>query len=225
MATVGQQLLAPESGWYELKQSELNFVGSTWRDVVNGRTRGGVGSFKDTWTVGDYVEFSFKGSAFRIIGHTANNRSKSVKINIDGVEEIVSFYSEKTVDPALLYEKNNLSNDAHNVRITLDGHDGYMSIYTIDLLLPIKKLVLKNPSTNQHYSLAEKTLIPLPNTSDKNMILHGLEAGKEIQLDEAFDKIKYVNELSTTVNGESGKIVTMDLLAPTKKILKINEVR
>jgi len=62
-----------------------------------------------------------------------------------------------------------------------------------------KNMILKNPTTNQHYSLAEKTLVPLPDTSLKNMILHGIEAGKEIRLDEDFNKIRKItnNEDST----------------------------
>lgn len=69
--------------------------------------------------------------------------------------------------------------------------------YNGSKLKPIKKMILKNPSTNQHYSLADKTLIPLPDASNKNMILYGIEAGVEIQLDEAFDKIQYIVETPT----------------------------
>lgn len=55
-----------------------------------------------------------------------------------------------------------------------------------------KKLALKNQKTSQHYSLAEKTLIPLPNASNEAISKHGIEAGKEIKLDEAFDKMRYI---------------------------------
>lgn len=113
-------------------------------------------------------------------------------------------------------------------RLSISANNGgnYTAIGEIKLgYIDNRRVVLKNESTNQHYSLDEKALIPLPDSSSKNMILHGIEAGKEIQLDEAFDKIQYVNELSTVTNGESGKIMTMDLLAPTNKILKISEVR
>lgn len=63
------------------------------------------------------------------------------------------------------------------------------------------RLIIKNPTTNQHYSLAEKTLIPLPDASNKNMISFGIETGKEIKLDEDFDKVNYPVEgiLKSTV--------------------------
>ena len=52
-------------------------------------------------------------------------------------------------------------------------------------------MILKNPTTNQAYSLDDKTLISMPDTSNKNMILYGIETGKEIKLDEDFDKVNY----------------------------------
>lgn len=69
--------------------------------------------------------------------------------------------------------------------------------------------VMKNENADKYYSLAEKTLIPLPSLSNKNMILHGIEQGKEIQLDVPFTKHKYVNELS--VENLSGKVFTQDI--------------
>lgn len=64
--------------------------------------------------------------------------------------------------------------------------------------------VLQNTNTKKHYSLSDNTLIHLPNTSNKNMILHGIEQGKEVQLDVPFTKHNYVNETPT------GKLFTQD---------------
>jgi len=78
------------------------------------------------------------------------------------------------------------------------------------------KVVIQSPSTNQHYSLSDNTLIHLPNTSDKNVISYGIEQGKEIQLDVPFDKMKYVND--TPVE----KVFTQGI--EISKALKIKEV-
>lgn len=72
-----------------------------------------------------------------------------------------------------------------------------------------KKMIVKNSTTNQYYSLAEKTLVQLPSLSPKNMILHGLEAGKEVQLDVPFNKMKFVQDTSEVL-GE-GKVFTHDI--------------
>lgn len=123
----------------------------------------------------------------------------------------------------LIYEPNDFKENIDNI-IDLAK---YKTVYSFDgnNRLYIRRLALKNPTTNQHYSLAEKTLIALSNASDENMILHGIKAGKEIQLDEAFDKIQYINELSTATQGTSGKIVTQKLSEKPNKILKISEVK
>lgn len=85
--------------------------------------------------------------------------------------------------------------------------------------ITINRLILKNQNTNQYYSLAEKTLIHLPSSSDKNMILHGVEAGKEIKLDEDFDKMKFVQDTSEALG--NGKIFTHVVEMNNVKINKI----
>ncbi|OXS74276.1 hypothetical protein B1B04_09115 [Lysinibacillus sp. KCTC 33748] len=71
------------------------------------------------------------------------------------------------------------------------------------------RVALKNPTANVHYSLSNNTLIHMPDNSPKNMILHGIEQGKEIQLDVPFDKHRYFND--TPINGASGKVFTHDI--------------
>jgi len=82
-------------------------------------------------------------------------------------------------------------------------------------------LAIKNQLTEKVYSLSANTLISLPSTSPKNMILHGLEQGKEIQLDTGFNKINYVEEAFN--EGSNGKTVSIPLLEPTNKIVRLKE--
>lgn len=72
-----------------------------------------------------------------------------------------------------------------------------------------KKMIVKNSTTNQHYSLAEKTIILLPSLSNENIISHGIEAGNEVQLDVPFNKMKFVQDTSEIL-GE-GKVFTHDI--------------
>lgn len=82
-----------------------------------------------------------------------------------------------------------------------------------------KKMIIKNPATNKYYSLAEKTLVPLPLLSNENMILHGIEAGKEVQLDISFNKMKYVQDTSEVLG--SGKVFTHEIDTSKVKVNKI----
>lgn len=88
--------------------------------------------------------------------------------------------------------------------------------------LPIRKMVLQNPSNStQYYSLSDNTLIHLPDNSHKNMILHGIEQGKEIQLNVPFTKHNYFND--TPIANVSGKVFTHDI--GEINTLNIKEIR
>lgn len=73
------------------------------------------------------------------------------------------------------------------------------------------KMAVKNPITEEVYSLDNKTLIHLPSSSDKNMISHGIEAGKIIQLDVDFNKINYPVE-NVEENKNSDGLLVKDLV-------------
>jgi len=82
------------------------------------------------------------------------------------------------------------------------------------------KMVIKNRTTNQIYSLDNKTLIHLPSASDKNMNSYGIEAGQEIRLDEPFDKIKLIKDTSSALGEGKTFTHTIDLSEWTaRKIL------
>lgn len=80
-------------------------------------------------------------------------------------------------------------------------------------------MAIKNE--NSYYSLSDSTLIHLSDNSPKNMISHGIEQGKEIQLDVPFDKHRYFND--APVANVSGKVFTHDI--GKINTLNIKEVR
>lgn len=98
-------------------------------------------------------------------------------------------------------------------RLNVKKNNGYATsifgINRIQLFYEGEKIVINNPTKMHYYSLSDNTLIHLPNSSPKNMILHGIEQGKEIQLDVPFSKHKYVNE--TPITNASGKVFTQDI--------------
>lgn len=65
-------------------------------------------------------------------------------------------------------------------------------------------MVVKNPTTNQYYSLAEKTLITLLDDSNEIIFNYGIKSGTEIKLDEPFDNIIFVNNSANASGG--GKV-------------------
>lgn len=219
MATIGQALPQPESGWkrYDIKldTKHFNFSGD-WEYITNSNyLEGGTARSK---TSGDKVEFYFKGTSIRIISVYSAVQSEKVEIQIDNLP-IESFkLNATTLFNVLVYEKQNLSNEVHKVVITNKYTDSTKSFFALDSLdiigeiappTPEMRMILKNPTTNEHFSLDDNTLIPLPDGSDKNMILYGIEQGKEIQLDVPFNK--HLFHVVTEESTANGRIFTTNI--------------
>ncbi len=120
MATVGQQLTAPETGWkrYDDTNSDFSYVGDSWG--IHSRSGLYNGSLHYTYTEGNYVAFNFLGSKLRIIGalSTATFRSSSASVYIDGeivgtIKQIAGAELLQTLD----FEVTGLSNTEHIVKI------------------------------------------------------------------------------------------------------------
>lgn len=157
------------------------------------------------------------------------NTPMTYVIDISDFQEIVSYIriiaptasGYDNAEIKLYYSYNSLIFEAvPNSENIVMGASTYTSkdIDVKELQIVGNKMIIKNPITNQHYSLAEKTLIPLPDSSPKNMILHGIEAGKEIRLDEAFNKIQYPIDVSGLGQDLKDRIVVKDVKGKIKKI-------
>ncbi|BAU27618.1 hypothetical protein DFP93_102134 [Aneurinibacillus soli] len=128
-ATIGQQLLNPESGWKRFQDNDPNikYGGSGWfrNDSID----------MITPTSGDHtVRFNFSGDKIRILAYSWSNRAKH-KISIDGgtpVEYANNLTGGSMVVDALAYEKTGLSKGVHTVEITR-GSTGIMTISAIDI--------------------------------------------------------------------------------------------
>ncbi|MFJ5764244.1 SPRY domain-containing protein [Lysinibacillus sp. NPDC093210] len=81
----------------------------------------------------------------------------------------------------------------------------------------IVRLLLKN--NNTFYSLSDKTIVHLPNSSTQNIVLWGIEKDTEIHLDVPFTKQNYPNDLSSFGNNIEDRIVSSQTIKKPKKII------
>jgi hypothetical protein len=131
MATLGQQLVAPELGWKRIDDSVSSFVrvGSWATDTNVGAYGGNVRYASSTSAT---LSFSFIGTKLRIIGGVNDLQSSQIEIDIDGVKEIFSQNQMPQTYQVLVYEKIGLENKEHNITIrTLT--DNHFSVDAIDI--------------------------------------------------------------------------------------------
>ena len=119
MATVGQQLTAPERGWqrYDSIHPLIRRIGDGW---VNEYVQGHYGgSMWYSTKLGDSYKFYIKGTKFRIITDRNTNRNaNSMSVTIDGVNSgYINTYG-KTTPQVLTYEKTGLRYGIHEIVVT-----------------------------------------------------------------------------------------------------------
>ncbi len=223
MEKIGQYLPQPENGWerYEVESPNVTMSSDTWTaDTISTNSEGKA--FYTTSKTASY-KFKFVGSSFRIISrlwYTQYHTNNSVYV--DGVlhGNFTLMDSSRTYS-AIVYEANNLDPKEHTVEVRSGDSGTYFWADAVDILKPIKRLIVKNEETNQHCSLSDNTLIHIPDNTTESIIEHGIEQGKYIQLDVPFTKHRYFNV--TPVDGTSGKVFTHDI--GVINTLRIKEVR
>lgn len=233
MATVGQPLTQPESGWRRIEETDSNFTyEGVWGSRSNSAYSGGSQKTQSNTVLNNKIKFKFYGTKIRIISTLYPSYTPKVKIIIDGIEEYYSLQGTQT-NIALAYEKTNLPLGIHYIEVEKISNGGYDPDFLWDAIdidyngyiankdFSIRSLAFKDQTTNEHYSLVDNTLIHMPDNSPKNMILHGIEKGKEIQLDVPFDKHRYFNDTPSV--GTSGKVFTHDI--GKINTLSIKEIR
>lgn len=120
MATIGQSLPNPETGWVRYDDNLANKFIYTGSWTVNTTDTGYFNSTAHiTSTIGNTIKFRFKGTSLRIITSYGANRSNNIQINIDNnINESFSVNNSTTTYRNLSYEKLNLSDNFHEVTIT-----------------------------------------------------------------------------------------------------------
>ncbi len=124
MATIGEQLLQPESGWkrYDDRNENISYVGNwvkgsysstqyylgtdTYIDI-------GIASSKNSHT----ISFNFIGSKIRIMGLKNTTGAENCFINIDNIEYNFSQNTSTLTQGCLNFELLNLTNKEHYVQM------------------------------------------------------------------------------------------------------------
>lgn len=221
MATIGQVLTQPESGWKRIEETDVAFAyEGNWGSRSNSAYSGGSQKTQSNTVLKNKIKFKLYGTKIRIISSLYPTYTPKVKITINGKEDYYSLQGTQN-NIVLVYEKTNLPLGLHYIEIEKMENGGYDSDfywdaididstgYIADTNYSIKKLAIKSLTTDEHYSFSDNTLIHLPDNSHKNIILHGIEQGKEIQLDVPFDKHRYFND--SPVDNVSGQVFTHDI--------------
>lgn len=119
MATIGQILAAPESGWQRCDNTDgrIIYTGSGWTSYANASNYGG--SYKYTQTINDTIKFVFYGTKLRLIMLKTSTCSGNIKIVIDGsIIETINGNSVTSTYQVLTYEKLGLTLGLHTIVIT-----------------------------------------------------------------------------------------------------------
>lgn len=156
-------------------------------------------------------------NATNTIGIAVDMDKGEISFTKDGVDLGVAFNNLKELNKVQLYMSTSTTGGSEALTIVSNLKEMKYPDVAKKFLYD-NRLALQNLSTNKNYSLADCTLIHLPNTSDKNMILHGIKQGKEIQLDVPFDKMKYVQDTSEVLG--NGKKFQQQSIS-TKNLKKI----
>lgn len=155
-------------------------------------------------------------NATNTIGIAVDMDKGEISFTKDGVDLGVAFNNLKELNKVKLYMSTTTIGGSETLTIVDD-------IKTMKYPDVAKKflydngLILQNSLTNKYYSLSDKTLIHLPNASNKNMISYGIEQGKEIQLDVPFTKHIYVNDTPI------GKVFTQGI--ESSNTLQMKEIK
>lgn len=117
MATIGQQLLSPESGWRRYDDSDSRIIyGSGW--TLGSNTASLYGSYQHYINSnGGAALFKFNGTKIRIIATQSTDKAINNKVNIDGVDYMFTEYGV-TQYQTLVFEKLDLSPGVHTVSIS-----------------------------------------------------------------------------------------------------------
>ncbi|MCT4543629.1 MAG: hypothetical protein N4A63_08815 [Vallitalea sp.] len=130
-ANVGDKLEQPEDGWKRYDDADTNIkYNGTWIKANDSS----LWEKSFMWSK-DYdasINFKFKGTKLRIISKLWNERSNNIQITVDGQSQHYSEYYDGAKFQVLVYEKLNLQDTIHEVKI-LNLSPGQFSLDAIDM--------------------------------------------------------------------------------------------
>lgn len=136
MATIGEILSTPESGWQRIDDAQeyFRFSGNDWKVTdTDGNTYEGTAYYCSVNPNENKIEFSFYGTKLRIIDLLYNNRVDNVNVSIDGNVETCNPNSTSNLYQILLYEKTGLELGIHKCILSTTATTGTFSLDAIDI--------------------------------------------------------------------------------------------
>jgi hypothetical protein len=134
MATIGQALTTPESGWrrYDQTDSRILYTNGTWT-ISNANSPAYNGSQATSNNINATCSFKFNGSKLRLIGTKDSSYSSNIEIYIDDIlcTSISESYTSN-IFQILLFEKLDLSIEIHTIKI-INKTSSYLVIDAIDI--------------------------------------------------------------------------------------------
>ena len=136
MATVGQQLTAPEAGWKRYDDVDENITytsGWTSVNVVNAN-KGSYHQISNAKKT-EYASFNFYGAQIRLISTIASWYSNNAYISIDGIEYSLPVIGSSTIYQALVFSLVDLELKEHYVQIFMkyNGSANGLCVDAIDI--------------------------------------------------------------------------------------------
>lgn len=125
MATVGEQLTAPETGWtrYDDRNANITYIGTGWgTQEIAGQYNTTITYITEGTSVAainaSSVRFNFTGTSIRFIQSKYLQHSKTVSYKIDGeLAGTANLYNDTVIRQILAFEKTGLVNKEHFVEI------------------------------------------------------------------------------------------------------------
>ncbi|MDB2124210.1 cohesin domain-containing protein [Clostridium paraputrificum] len=124
--------LIPIINNYEENNPLINYSGN-WISESSPSYSGGSSKYSNEKDA--FINFTFNGTGFRWYG-LANEYKGIANVYVDGVKYSVDTYSTSTINKKLFFEKNDLPNGKHTVKIevTKSGNGQYINIDKINIL-------------------------------------------------------------------------------------------
>lgn len=134
MATIGQALLEPESGWkrYDDTDPSIKYEGNKWVLVKHDYDFNKTAHVAEKASNENKIKFNFKGTKLRLFSYSGPDRSGNLSIEIDNIIETFSQNKSDYIFQELCYEKTGLPNKIHTVVITV-GTGRYNILDAIDI--------------------------------------------------------------------------------------------
>jgi hypothetical protein len=150
MATVGQALTSPESGWKRFDDSDPNitYSNSNW-SIDSGASEWYNSSYHQSNIIGATINFNFTGNKIRILSNLYSDKTNSAYLYIDKKNiATINEYSSSEIMEVIVAQVLNLSNAEHCVSI-VNNASGYLLLDAIDInengiLKPYNEKLKKN---------------------------------------------------------------------------------